>query len=261
MKTIMKTTKTAIKIGVVIIAIFFNSCDSEVHITNPKIFNNPIEPYLLDTVTTEVVAEVEIDGAISEIEKYDWIIIDQDGNEHLPITNNGNIITWLPSKVGLYTIEVTLSVGNKSLTEIEKLNVEFQGPYVTKYFSGIWRATIFNEDGARWVSDFQIESNGRYSAKIDSILEGEVLSAIGFGNNEYVNDSCTMMVYDYLGDNLYGGFIYYLLEPLEGHSASWGYGFMNNIQFSNNYRTINFEVDYELGDGTEIVTYELEKQD
>jgi hypothetical protein len=245
--------KTLITILTIISCCIIIGCDSEVKITNPTLLTNPYEPYLYDTITNEIIADAEIDGDAVNIDSYDWLITDINGDSVRILSNNENIIKWIPLKLGVYTIEVTLTADNKSIKEINQINIEFSASSVQKYLTGDWKGKGYKSNGDEWIASFQIDNNkGHYSGSIDEIISGTVNSVVDDNSNDLI-DHADKIIEVHLMENdttFFGG---YSFLPSAGNL--W-FSDLFNIRFKNDFNSLHFEP---FNDG-DTIYYDLERQ-
>jgi hypothetical protein len=162
-----------------VISIFLLSCEKEIHITNPKIFVSPMTPHMFDTITNEMVADIEIDGEKVKADKYEWEIKSDKDSIISIISQNNNKVEWMPKDIGIYTISCNVVSGNKSLKSIEKYQIDYYSPSLYKQIIGKWivNGKIGNEK--EWYSNMIINDDYTVNTKVDSVLQGNVSSSIG----------------------------------------------------------------------------------
>lgn len=217
-----------------VLSIFLLSCEKEIHITNPKIFVNPITPHLFDTITNEMIADVEIDGEKVKADKYEWEIKSDKDSIVSIISQIDNKVKWMPKDEGLYTISCNVVSGNKSLKTIEKYQIDYSYPSLYKHLIGNWivNGKIGNEK--EWYATMIINDDYTVSTKLDSVLKGNVTSAIGT-----TWDDPLMWKYFYITD----------LIEYNNFSGSFMYSNYNvvtkNIQFSNRLDQFFMQAIYE----------------
>lgn len=170
-------TKSLILISV--ISLLMLSCEKDINITNPKIFVSPLTPHLFDTITNEMVADVEIDGEKINADKYEWEII-SDKDSIVPIiSQNNNNVKWVPKDIGIYTISCKVISGNMSLKSIEKYQIDYYWPSLYKHLIGKWIVTGKIGNEKEWYSNMIINDDYTVNTKLDSVSKGNVSSSIG----------------------------------------------------------------------------------
>jgi hypothetical protein len=259
------------KFSIIIFSFFvFISCESEIYITNPKMFTEPDNNiYVLDTVQHEIIADGEVDGVKYEIENYDWIITHENGDTIDLIYKEGNIVRWHAQNVGNFQVEVILSIGNKSLREVERIEVEKYGTKIWDFLEGRWKAAGSIGDSIKWISTFNIAEHGIFTARVDTVISGTVKSSLGrIGNDEVVPHEDTdryFGLFNFLGINHFNGKIkYWDGETSDPHLYSNGE--IYSMKFSDDYKRI--EMVFVLTEWlnpvrpfiTDTVYYEFQKQ-
>jgi hypothetical protein len=205
-----------------VISIFLLSCEKEIHITNPKIFVSPMTPHLFDTITNEMVADIEIDGEKVNADKYEWEIKSDKDSIISIISQNNNKMEWMPKDIGIYTISCNIVSGNKSVKSIEKYQIDYYPPSLYKYLIGNWivNGKIGNEK--EWYATMIINDDYTVNTKLDSVLKGSVSSSIGTTWDDPLIWRY-FYITDFIGYNNYSGsfmFSYYIVVT-------------KNIRFSN----------------------------
>lgn len=230
----------------------FTSCEKEVLLVNPLITTAPFEAAPLDTITTTIIGELEIDGEIVQIDSYSWKVFDQENNEITLLSTNNEIMKWVPLDEGVFNIEVLVESGNKGLKEIKQINIKHNTTSIQCYLTGSWHgngvATFAG--GIEWEADFNIEENGHYSAIVTDVHSGSISSVFDNGDDSMDHPEKKFIVTNIDGNgNAIGtaSFVHWGGDLLE-------YQFKDLI-FSNNYNTVNFTVFW----GAEM-TYQLERQ-
>lgn len=244
--------RTTLRIITIFSLILLFGCDKEVKITNPNLFTTPFKPFLFDTVTNEIIADAEINGEKVTIDSYDWIIKDQNGDIVNILSENENIITWIPLKLGVYIVEVALTADNKSLTEINQINIEFNALSVQKYLTGEWNGTGNKANGDEWIASFQIDNNGHYVGTIDEIISGSINSVVDDISVDSLDHPDKIINIHFMVDDttFFGG---YSFLPCE--SDLW-FSDLFNIRFRNDFNNLHFEP-FNNGD---TIYYNLERQ-
>lgn len=232
--------------------VLFISCNQDVYLVDPVITIDPFEAAPLDTVTTTLIGELEIDGNQVQIDSFEWHVFDAQNNTVLPQSTNDEIMTWIPMDEGVYNIEVTVSSGNKSVKEIKQVNIKHNTTSIQRYLAGNWEgdgvATFAG--GIQWKAEFNISPNGQYSGVVTSVQSGNISSVFNNGVDSISHPEKKFTVTDIDGNGNASGevtFVHWDGELLE-------YGF-KELKFSNNYNTVDFTVFW----GAEL-TYHLERQ-
>jgi hypothetical protein len=246
---------TSMKFLLVLLSIFFilftTACENKIEIVNPSITTRPYSSHLLDTITHTVIAEAKIDGEIVEIDSYTWTIENELGELINPITEDNSKVIWMPLKTGLYTVKVTVSVDNKSLTEIIQLNIEFSDNSVFKYMEGEWIGTGHKSDGAKWIAQFDINDKGHYTGKIVEVLNGSITAVFNhLGIDSIVHPDKTIEIYSLADDSTFIGRYSFV------NTKEVFFNDFNAIRFRNNFKALYLEA-FNYGD---TIFYNLKKQ-
>lgn len=227
---------------IAVIAILLQSCEKEIHITNPKIITTPSVTYMLDTLQHEIIADAEVNGEIIDIEKFEWLITDDKGDTIEIVYQKDNLIKWLPLAPGTYKVEVKLIVENKSFREIEIINVEYKGINIGKFLMGTWVTTGKIGDNTEWKSTFNIVDKGIFSAKINEVVKGSVKSSLGMvGNDDIPSGNINYFgQYGVLGSNHYNGRIRYYVGEISNPQVAEGE--INSLIFFNDFTEVEMEL-------------------
>ena len=224
------------------IALIFHSCENEIHITSPTIITTPSTTYMLDTIKHEVIAEAEIDGEIIDIDKYNWTITDKNGDSINILYQKDNEVMWMSYVPGRYQVEVTLEVDNKSVKEIEIIDIEYNGINIWKFLKGTWNTTGKIEGIAEWKSTFKIGDKGIFSARINEVINGSIKSSLGMVGNDDI-PSGTINYFGQFGipeSNNYKGRIRYY--DGETSAPQVFEGEISSFKFFNDFNGIDMEV-------------------
>lgn len=99
----------------------------------------PEEFIALDTLSHQVIADAEINGVPIKIDQYKWLITHKNGDTIEIIEEGNNSITWLPQNSGYFQVVVVLSIGNKSIRQIEQIYIDPNSVRIWNYIIGTWK--------------------------------------------------------------------------------------------------------------------------
>ncbi len=243
--------KKSFALFTVFLLLFAIGCEKKIEIVNPSVTTSPISPYLLDTITNTVIAEAIIDGKEVTIDSYDWEIETEQGELLNLVSESGNTISWIPLKLGLYTIKVTINVDNKSLTEIKQINIEFKEESVFNYLEVEWKGPGLKSDGTKWLATFEITDNGQYEGRVDEVLNGSITAVFNHLGIDSINHpDKTISVYSMINDSTFKGRYSYV------NTQDVFFSDLNAIRFRNDFKELYLEA-LNYGD---TIFYNLIKQ-
>lgn len=230
---------------------FAIGCDKDVTLVNPIITISPFDPAPLDTVVTKLIGEATIDGENVNIDSYDWQILDEANQEVEVISANNDEMRWSPKDEGVFTILSTVKAGNKTFTETKQVNVKHNTTSIQRYLAGDWIGTgtapfISND----WQSEFSIESNGHYSARIINSVGDKIRSVFDNGMDSMDDPEKRFTISNIDGNGFATGTVKFVHSP----GTILEYGF-RDLKFSSDYEIVTFTVFW----GAEM-TYVLERQ-
>jgi hypothetical protein len=236
----MKIRKKIMTLPLFLLGIVVGSCESEVALVSPVITTDPFEPAPLDTVTTTLIGELQVDGEEVDIDSYDWVVTDPASNELTLISSNNEVMLWKPTVEGVHTVQVTVTSGNKSVTEIKQFNVKHTTGSIQKYLAGNWHGdgSAPYAGGITWEADFSIATNGHYAGAVTVVHTGSIVTVFDNGVDT-ADDPEKKFVVNTIDGNGYAlgdvRFVHFGGDLLT-------YQFEGMI-FSNNYNTVAFTVD------------------
>jgi len=210
------------------------SCEKEIHFTSPKIFIEPISPALYDTITNEMVVEVEIDGNIINPDRYEWEILYGSDSVVPILSESGSKIRWMPKDIGVYTVSCNVVAEDKSIKCLERYQIDFYPPILNKYLIGKWVAHGKIEGQKEWYSLLTINEDNTVETRLDSVKIGNVTSSIGTSL-----DDPLIWRYFYISDlvsrNNFSGTFFY----------SYNLVITRNIRFNSTFDSLNMEAVYD----------------